>query len=248
MGPTLSNPLPPRTLSPVSSADLLVSVVIPTLNEVQVLERALACTRVDGVERIVVDGGSTDGTAETARSLHAEHVLQSTPGRALQMNAGYRAASGNVIVFLHADTWLEAGWLASLRAALQDPRVAGGAFALRFASGRWSYRFIELGAWLRGRLGGLPYGDQALFVRRAVLAARGGIPVVPIFEDLDLARLIRSSGRMAFLSARVRTSPRRYEARGVLRTWIRNTLALLAYGLGLDRERVAQWYRRGPER
>ncbi len=232
----------------MSAAEGLVSVVIPTLNEQAQLERALSCTREDGVERVVVDGGSSDGTAEKARSLRAERVLHSSPGRALQMNAGYRAASGDVLVFLHADSWLEPGWLSCLRRALQDPRVAGGAFTLRFASRRWIYRFLELGAWLRARLGGLPYGDQALFVRRAVLDAQGGIPLVPIFEDLDLARLIRSSGRMAFLSARVRTSPRRYEARGALRTWLRNTLALAGYGLGLDRERVARWYRRGPER
>jgi rSAM/selenodomain-associated transferase 2 len=213
------------------AAQALVSIVIPTLNEQMQLERALACTREDGVERIVVDGGSSDGTAETARSLQAERVLLSSPGRALQMDVGYRAASGDVLMFLHADTWLEPGWLACLRTALQDP-----------------YRFLELGAWLRARLGGLPYGDQALFIRRAVLDAQGGIPLVPIFEDLDLARLIRRSGRMALLSARVRTSPRRYEARGALRTGLRNTVALAAYGLGLDRERVARWYRCGPER
>ncbi len=232
----------------MSTDEDLVSVVIPTLNEGKELERALACTRLDGVERVVVDGGSSDGTAETARSLRAERVLHSSPGRARQMNAGYRAASGEVLVFLHADTWLEPGWLDGLRSALRDPRVAGGAFALRFASRRPIYRLLELGAWLRSRLGGLPYGDQALFVRRVVLDAQGGIPLVPIFEDLDLARLIRRSGRMAFLSARAHTSPRRYEVRGALRTWMRNTAALVAYGIGLDRERVARWYRRGPER
>ncbi|MCH6563463.1 MAG: TIGR04283 family arsenosugar biosynthesis glycosyltransferase [Deltaproteobacteria bacterium] len=232
----------------MSAAQTLVSIVIPTLNEQMQLERVLTCTREDGVERIVVDGGSSDGTAETAHSLQAERVLLSSPGRALQMDVGYRAASGDVLMFLHADSWLEPGWLACLRTALQDPRVAGGAFALRFASRRWVYRFLELGAWLRARLGGLPYGDQALFVRRALLDAQGGIPLVPIFEDLDLARLIRRNGRMALLSARVRTSPRRYEARGALRTWLRNTVALAAYGLGLDRERVARWYRRGPGR
>jgi len=232
----------------MSTADLSISVVIPALNEQEELEHALRSARAEGVERIVVDGGSVDGTAETARSLNAERVLRSAPGRALQMNAGYRAASGDVIVFLHADSWLEAGWLACLRGALQDPCVVGGAFALRFASRRWVYRFLEFGAWLRVRLGGPPYGDQALFIRRAELDARGGIPGVPIFEDLDLVRIIRGSGRLVSLPVPVCTSPRRYEARGPLRTWMRNTLALLAYLIGLDRERVARWYRRGLER
>jgi rSAM/selenodomain-associated transferase 2 len=244
----LSNPIAVRTLSGVSAPGVSVSVVIPTLNEQSGLERALGCTQAEGVERIVVDGGSVDDTADKARSLQAEQVLHAAPGRAEQMNIGYRAASGDVIVFLHADTELDPGWLTALRTALQDPGVAGGAFGLRFTSKRRIYRFLELGVWLRTRLGGLPYGDQALFVRRAVLDAKGGIPLVPIFEDLDLVRLIRASGRMVFLPERARTSPRRYEASGVLRTWMRNTLALLAYLLDLDRERVLRWYRRRPER
>lgn len=222
-----------------------ISVVIPALDEQAGLARALESTRRPGVERIVVDGGSRDGTVSTAALLGAERVLASPRGRARQLEAGLRAARGDVVVFLHADTRLDPGWDAALRAALADPRVAGGAFRLRFESDRLAYRVLEAGAGLRGRLGGLPYGDQALFARRSVLETAGGVPDVPIFEDLDLARAIRRAGRLVLLRERAWTSPRRYERGGVARVWLRNALALGAYLLGLERARVARWYRGG---
>ncbi len=227
---------------------LSISVVIPTLDECETLERALACTRGEDVERIIVDAGSRDGMAEIARRLAPTTVLFAPRGRAHQLQVGFRASRGDVVLFLHADTRLEAGWPIAVRRALADPTVAGGAFALRFDSARPLYRFIEFGARLRTRLGGLPYGDQALFARRKVLEACGGIPATPIFEDLDLARAIRAQGRLALLPQVACTSPRRYEANGILRTWMRNTCALAAYGLGLERARVARWYRGGPAR
>ena len=220
-----------------------MSVVIPALDEEATLARALESTLLEGVERIVVDGGSADGTAEAARGLGAERVLCSAPGRARQMDAGYREARGETVLFLHADTRLDAGWAEALARALGDPRVAGGAFRLRFDSPRRIYRVIEAGVRLRARLAGLPFGDQGLFVRRALLDESGGIPAVPIFEDLDLVRRIRRAGRLVLLPERAWTSPRRYERNGPLRQVLRNTLALTAWGLGLDRERVARWYR-----
>ena len=225
-----------------------VSVVIPTLNEQATLEGALGSTRAPGVERIVVDGGSTDGTREAARRLGAEHVLDCAPGRSGQMDAGYRVASGDVVLFLHADTALESGWDTEVRRVLVDPRVSGGVFELRFASPRPVYRWIERGARLRARLARLPYGDQGIFVRRKVLDALGGVPDTPIFEDLDLARAVRKAGRLAFLPVRAWTSPRRYDRNGPLRTMGFHALMLGAYLLGLDRARVARWRRRQPDR
>jgi rSAM/selenodomain-associated transferase 2 len=236
-----------RPHSPCVPGDALlgISVVIPVLDERDGLVEALACTERPRVERIVVDGGSTDGSAEAARGVGAERVMSAPRRRARQLEAGYRAANGDAVLFLHADTRLDPGWDAALRGALADPRAAGGAFRLRFASERPVYRLIEAGVRLRARALGLPYGDQALFVRRKVLDAAGGVPDVPIFEDLDLTRIIRAAGRLVLLPVRARTSARRYRRRGVARTVLRNNLALAAWGLGLDRDRVAAWYRGG---
>ena len=146
-------------------------------------------------------------------------------------------------MFLHADSVLPAGWRARVEAALADARVAGGAFAFRFAERSVSLRMIELGVRVRLALARLPYGDQALFVRASVLRALGGVPQAPIMEDLDLVRGMRAHGEIALLAEPVTTSARRYVQRGVLRTTWRNWLALAAWSLGLDRARIAAWYR-----
>jgi len=223
-----------------------ITVVIPALNEQTRIERALACTALPGVERIVVDGGSTDGTPDTARLLRAEKVIHALPGRAHQMDAGYREARGEVVLFLHADTRLDPGWSEAVRRALAEASTAGGAFRLRFENAGWVLRIVELGARLRARLGRLPYGDQALFVRKRVLDAAGGIAPVPIFEDLDLVRLIKRSGRLTLLPVSAWTSGRRYERNGALRQVLRNQVALASYFLRLPRARVAAWYRKRP--
>ena len=154
----------PRTFRRVNGASSSVSVVILALNEQTAIGRALESTRLPGVERIVVDGGSTDGTPETARELGAEAVVPSKPGRALQMDAGYRRARGDTVLFLHADTALEAGWRDSLERALADPRVAGGAFRLHFEAPGRGWRLVEGWVRVRSRLLRLPFGDQGLFV------------------------------------------------------------------------------------
>jgi rSAM/selenodomain-associated transferase 2 len=229
-------------------AGVRLSVVIPALEEAPVLERVLASTRADGVERIVVDGGSRDGTAERAEALGAECVISAPRGRARQMDAGWRVAVAPIVLFLHADTRLEAGWDRALLLALADPRVAGGAFRLAFEATSPVYRVLELGVRARCRLGGHPYGDQGLFARRAVLERAGGVAPTPIFEDLDLVRAIRAEGRLALLETRAWTSARRYQRNGVLRTVLRNNAALLAYLARADRDVVAAWYRGLPRR
>jgi rSAM/selenodomain-associated transferase 2 len=224
----------------------VISVIIPTLNEQSRIERALASAAAPEVERIVVDAGSSDATRELARRAGADAVLDCAPGRALQLGTGARAASGDVLLFLHADSALEPGWSEAVLGALADPRVAGGAFRLRFDAPGAGFRAIELGVRLRSRLLGLPYGDQGLFVRRAVLEAAGGIAPVPIFEDLDLVRAIRARGRLALVDLAVHTSARRYERNGILLQVARNNAALVAYFSSFDRARVARWYRRSP--
>jgi rSAM/selenodomain-associated transferase 2 len=221
-----------------------ISVVIPTFNEQETLKRALESTRAAGVEQIVVDGGSRDGTTEVARFLRASKVLSSPRGRGAQMDAGYRVARGEVVLFLHADTRLEPGWREAIAEALERPRVVGGAFRLRFDSERRVYRLLEWCGRLRSSLGRLPSGGQALFLRRKLLDQIGGVPQTPVFEDLDLVRAIRDHGSLALRAEPAFSSPRSYERGGVGRAVARKLLGLVAYAIDLDRERVARWYRR----
>lgn len=220
-----------------------LSVVIPALDEGECIEAALASAAAPGVEVVVVDGGSRDETVRRARAQGAR-VLASAPGRARQLEAGARAASGDVLLFLHADTRLPGGWSEAVRQALRDPAVSGGAFRFAFDRRSPGLRIVEWGARARVALFGLPYGDQAIFLRRSVLEASGGVPQVPILEDLDLVRAMRRRGRLALLPLPAVTSARRYASRGVFRTMFRNWLAAAAWALGLDRARVAAWYRR----
>ena len=217
--------------------------MIPTLDEGDRIAHAIQSARAPGVEIIVADGGSRDATCERAVAAGAR-VVAAAPGRARQLAAGAGAAEADAILFLHADTRLTPGWADVVRTALADPAVAGGAFAFRFAEPGLALRLVEWGVRARLALGGLPYGDQALFARQSALDAIGGVPQAPIMEDLDLARALRRRGRLALLAQPATTSARRYLERGVLRTVARNTLALLGWALGLDRARIAAWYRR----
>jgi rSAM/selenodomain-associated transferase 2 len=224
-------------------AAVQLTVVIPALDEADWITGAIESASAAGSEIIVVDGGSRDATPARAAASGAR-VVQSAPGRARQLAAGARLARGDTILFLHADTRLPAGWDASVRAALADARVVGGAFRLHFEPSSPALRFIEWGTRLRVALFRLPYGDQALFVRRSVLEELGGVPQVPIMEDLDLVRSLKRRGRLACLRPAVTTSARRYRAGGALRTMLRNWLAASGWWLGLPRERIAAWYRR----
>lgn len=241
-----------------------IAVVIPALDEAERVAEAVESARAaadpgpsaapgaDGVEVVVVDGGSRDDTARRAVAAGAR-VIEAPAGRAGQLAAGARATGGDVVLFLHADTRLPGGWVRAVHTALREPEVVGGAFALRFDRGaRRDARapraggvlgLIEGGARLRGRLLSLPYGDQGLFVRRSVLEAIGGVPQVPILEDLDLVAALKRRGRLALLPLAVESSARRYEGRP-LRQMLRNWLALAAWALGVDRRRIAGWYGR----
>jgi rSAM/selenodomain-associated transferase 2 len=225
-----------------------LSVVIPALEEASDIEAAVASAAGERVEVLVVDGGSRDATPERARKAGAT-LHRSPPGRARQLGVGASVARGDVVLFLHADTRLPRGWDSAVREALRDPRVVGGCFRLHFeeggrGAGGLLLRVVEWGTRLRVALFALPYGDQALFVRRSVLERLGGVPQQPIMEDLDLVRAMKRRGRIARLSLPATTSARRYREAGVLRTAARNLAALAGWRLGVDRGRIAAWYRR----
>lgn len=218
-------------------------MVIPALDEAAGIQRCVASARGTDVEILVVDGRSQDATRDLAREAGAE-VVETAPGRARQLETGWRRAQGDVVLFLHADTVLPPGYAGAVRAALADPRVVGGAFAFRLEGPGIGLRAIEWGARWRQRLWRLPYGDQALFARRSVLEAIGGVPQVPLMEDLDLVAALKRRGRLALLPQAAVTSARRYRQRGVLRTMLRNWAAAAGWSLGVDRERIARWVRR----
>lgn len=215
-----------------------ISVVIPTLDEASSIVRTVESVVGPGIEVIVVDGGSQDETCRLAHDAGAR-VLACSRGRARQLRLGGEESSGNVILFLHADTILESGWQQGIRYALSDPECAGGAFAFRLAEDGRRERWIERGVALRVAVLRLPYGDQALFVRRSVLEQMGGMPIVPMMEDLDLVRAIKRAGRLRVLDLTASTSSRRYRDRGALRTVLQHQIALLGWWLGWDRTRMA---------
>jgi rSAM/selenodomain-associated transferase 2 len=219
-------------------APTLLSVVIPALDEEALVGDAVRSVR-DHAEVIVVDGGSTDGTRAAAEAAGAT-VIGAGRGRGVQLDAGARAARGDWLIFLHADTRLEAGWAAALL-ALPDA-VAGGAFRFALDPPRPAYRWLEAGVALRCRLFRLPYGDQGLFARREVYSGIGGFRPLPLMEDVDLVRRLARAGLLAFPAVRAFTSARRFERRGLLATSARNLWLLALYAAGLRPDRLARLY------
>jgi rSAM/selenodomain-associated transferase 2 len=219
-----------------------ISVVIPTLNEADAIEPALIrLSQIPGLELIVSDGGSADGTVTRARPYAT--VVIGPAGRALQMNRGARRATGETLLFLHADSTLTPAAAAELSKTLADPEIVGGAFRLAIDSARWSLRLLSAAANLRTRLTRTPYGDQGIFVRRAAFDRLGGFPAIPIMEDLEFARRLKRAGRTAILGEAVQTSSRRWDREGVLHVTLRNRVLVLLYFLGVSPDRLARWYR-----
>jgi rSAM/selenodomain-associated transferase 2 len=213
---------------------------VPALNEaagIRAALEALAPLRARGHEVIVADGGSDDGTPELARPL-CDRLVSAPRGRALQMNAGASQASGEVLIFLHADTALPPDAAEVIVESIKHH--AWGRFDVEI-EGR--HPLLKVVAWsmnLRSRLTGIATGDQAIFVRRGAFP---GFAEIPLMEDIALSKRLRRSGAPACLRSRVRTSGRRWESRGVLRTVLLMWRLRLAYALGADPARLAQKYR-----
>lgn len=220
-----------------------ISVIIPTLNEAANLAATLAPLRgVAGVEVIVVDGGSSDGTVPLGEAAGVR-VVVAPPGRGRQQNQGAAVATGEILLFLHGDSILPAGFAEAVRGALHRPGVVAGAFRLGIAGEGWGLRLVERLANWRSRWLQMPYGDQGLFLRRPPFAALGGFPEQELMEDFELVRRLRKRGKVALLDLAVRTSPRRWQRLGVTRTTLINQLVITAYFLGVSPARLAGWYR-----
>jgi rSAM/selenodomain-associated transferase 2 len=226
-----------------SAAPPSISIVIPTLNETaelpETLRRARAIAEV--CEIIVVDGGSRDATCQLAAGSGCS-VLTAPAGRGGQLRLGASRARGEIVLLLHADTWLspEAGRAAL--ACFRQPDVVGGGFWKVFRDPSWLMCGARARCGLRLWLGRRILGDQAMFIRREALERIGGVPEVPLMEDVELCRRLRPLGRLALAEATVVTSTRRFRKLGVLRTYWRMWTVGLRYRLGASPEELQRLY------
>lgn len=223
-----------------------ISIIIPVLHETALIYETLEI--IEGLndrraaEVIVVDG---DPGGSTIKGLHGYplQTLTSPRGRSLQMNAGARLALGDMLLFLHADTRLPKNGLRLIRQVLRNPEAFAGAFDLGINSPRPIFRVIEQMANRRSRITRIPYGDQAIFIRKAVFERLSGYQPFPIMEDIDLMqRVKRAGGTIALINEKVRTSPRRWENEGVISCTLRNWLLSSAFYLKVPPEKLKNFY------
>ncbi len=233
-------------------AIMTFSIIIPVLHEGEGL-----LSLIDDLhtlrpeiphEIIVVDGGPGSDTLEALGERKDIIALVSPPGRARQMNKGAGMARGKVLLFLHADTKLPPGALGKIREALQGNDAVGGAFDLGIASGKFLFKVIGRAASIRSRLTRIPYGDQAIFLRKEYFDRIGGYRDIPLMEDIDLMQRIKKrGGRILILKDRVMTSTRRWDREGILFCTLRNWTLSTLYYLGVSPERLNRFYRHGKD-
>ncbi|HZD90689.1 MAG TPA: TIGR04283 family arsenosugar biosynthesis glycosyltransferase [Pseudolabrys sp.] len=222
---------------------MTLSIIMPVLNEaagIAEILRALAPYRARGVEVIVVDGGSSDGTASLAHPL-ADRIVNAPRGRAMQMNAGAACAKGDVFLFLHADTRLPENADALIAGGLARTKRLWGRFDVRFDNDGWLNVIAFMMNW-RSRVSGIATGDQAIFITRTAFDEIGGFPVIALMEDVAASARLKRRGRPLCLPAHVTTSARRWRQHGVWRTILLMWRLRLAFFLGSDPKGLARHY------
>ena len=225
---------------------LKVSVIIPTINESANIANAITKAWAAGAsEVIVVDGGSNDETASIAQTCDCKFI-HSDKGRAAQQNLGESVATGDVLLFLHADCWLEESGVEQITQAI-DQGANYGCFFQKFDSPKWKYRWLERGNSLRTRFFEVIYGDQGLFIRRELFRELGKFPDEPFMEDLLFSRTLRKHSRPVFLPGPLYASARRWEKEGFVRQQLRNWHIVLMNWIGWTPTQLKRRYKQHDE-
>jgi rSAM/selenodomain-associated transferase 2 len=226
--------------------ECIFSIIVPVLNEADQINPLIEHIHNQGFgplyEVIVVDGDPQGGTVRIIQDKDVI-AITSEKGRGRQMNAGAAAARGEILIFLHADTKLPDGALEKISRALEDQNYVGGAFDLKIDSDRLFLKYISARASLRSRWNRIPYGDQAIFIRKKYFDQIGGYKEIPLMEDVDLMRRIKKDGKqIVIFPDKVRTSARRWESEGALYTTLRNQILVRLFYLGVSPHRLAKYY------
>jgi rSAM/selenodomain-associated transferase 2 len=222
---------------------MTISVIIPVFNEEAILPAFLNQTANWPVtEIIMVDGGSTDQTQSIIDAFRRHRLLIVNKGRGNQMNKGAKVAACDVLLFLHADSIFPPDGFSAISKALQNTNFVGGAFRLKINSNSLLLKFITMMANMRSSIFGLPYGDQGIFVRRAVFNNMGGYRDFPLMEDVEFIRRLKREGRIVLLDQAITTSARRWNRQGIFFTSFRNIILLALYFMGVSPKQLVKWY------
>ena len=223
------------------------SIIIPVLNEAPLINDIidhLHSLEGDEVKEIIIVDGDPEGLTLKAISHDDVRQLKSSRGRWIQMNEGAKNAKGNMLLFLHADTELPLDAMRLIATAMKDKQYVAGAFDLGIKSERFVFRAIESAVSLRSRITRIPFGDQAIFVRKNYFDEIGGYKDIPIMEDVEIMERIKKRGDKIFIiPQKVHTSSRRWEQEGILRCTLRNWFLQILYLLRISPHRLSQFYR-----
>ena len=219
-----------------------VSIIIPTLNEGKYVGNCLKSLPIDNCEVIVVDGNSTDNTVTIAKSFGTKVVILDVANRAQHMNAGAKAATGDVLLFFHADSLLPTGGIEAILKVMHDPGIIGGGFALGFYPSDPYYSFLAISSNIFCRITRMIFGDRGIFIRTNDFWRIGGYSELAIMEDAVLATTMRQMGKIAILAGTVMTSARKYDNETKLQSLYRTVWSYSAYRLGVPAEKIKAGY------
>ncbi len=220
----------------------VISVIVPAYNEEELLPRCLESIiqQQEACQLIIVDGASEDSTLQVAQRYADRVIILDEPGLARQLNAGAEAASGDILLFLHADSLLVPGCLARLKCLPE--KFVGGAFTMHVAGNRFFFRLLSLGGDVFCRLSGIYFGDRGIFIRTKIFKQMGGFVELPIMADVDFSQRLKSQGKTILLPGPVVSSSRKFEKESPWRTLYLIFYALIAFKLKVDPEKIKAKY------